>query len=152
MFHDSLVRIKLQLILKPDDMIHLDMYSTGKRKFLKQIYHVGCEKKKTILVVVMYNLPVKVVCQLCLIKPLDDLPSRDMYMTLYYFFFYLYPFDDDKMVVMKKQQAKCRGTNQCKTIKLNRPQMCGSTKYLYPPQGWSLEILRGRGGLRSQNL
>ena len=61
---------------------------------------MGCEKK-IILMVVMYNLPVKVVCQLCLIKPLDDLPSHDMYTTLYYFFC-VYPFDD-KMVVMKKQ-------------------------------------------------
>jgi len=23
--------------------------------------------------------------------------------------------------------------------------MCGSRKYPYPPQGWSLEILKGRG-------
>ena len=26
--------------------------------------------------------------------------------------------------------------------------MCGSTKYPYPPHGWSLEILRGGGSQR----
>ena len=30
--------------------------------------------------------------------------------------------------------------------------MCGSRKYPYQPQGWSLEIPRGRGGLKSQNF
>ena len=29
-------------------------------------------------------------------------------------------------------------------------KMCGSRKYPYPSQGWSLEIRKGRGGLKGE--